>query len=180
MSDSLQPRGLQHARPLCPSLSLSLLKFMSTESMMLSNLLTLCCPFYFGLESFPASGFFPMSRLFASGSWSTGSEYIQTKCWKLFQKNPLSGKTCLLPSLQPLPTNWWLVNSSSSLAFFLNSRPTLPTPSIIATSNSTWPESSLLFPSLWAQTCRPRPTASHFRLHQQIAPHPVTKGHSHR
>ena len=42
-SDSLWPYGLQHARLLCPPLSLSLLKFMFTKSMMLSNHLILCC-----------------------------------------------------------------------------------------------------------------------------------------
>ena len=41
VSDSLQPQGLQHARPPCPSLSSlsqSLLKLMSIESVMPSNL----------------------------------------------------------------------------------------------------------------------------------------------
>ena len=43
MSDSLQPRGLQHARPPCPSPTLkSLLKLMSIESVMQSNHLILC------------------------------------------------------------------------------------------------------------------------------------------
>ena len=43
-ADSLQPHGLQHARPLCPLSSASLLKFMSTESVMPSNHLFMCCP----------------------------------------------------------------------------------------------------------------------------------------
>ena len=48
MSDSLQPHGLHHARLLCPSLSpRGLLRFMSTESVMLSNHLILCCPLLF-------------------------------------------------------------------------------------------------------------------------------------
>ena len=44
VSDSLQPHGLQHARPPCPSLSISwsLLKFMFIESVMPSNHLFLC------------------------------------------------------------------------------------------------------------------------------------------
>ena len=37
VSNSLHPHGLQHARLPCPSLSPSLLKLMSTESMMPSN-----------------------------------------------------------------------------------------------------------------------------------------------
>ena len=38
-----------------------------------SNHLILCCPFIFGLQSFPASGSFPMRRLFASGGQSIGA-----------------------------------------------------------------------------------------------------------
>ena len=46
----------------------SLLKLMSTESMILSNHLIFCCPFSYCPQPFPASGSFPMSRLFISGS----------------------------------------------------------------------------------------------------------------
>ena len=42
MSDSLRPYELQHARLPCPSLSPSLLKFMSIESVMPSSHLILC------------------------------------------------------------------------------------------------------------------------------------------
>ena len=45
MSHSLQPHGLQHTRLLCPTLSQNLLKFMSTELVMISNHLILCHPF---------------------------------------------------------------------------------------------------------------------------------------
>ena len=44
MSDSLQPHGLQQARPSYTSLSPSLLKLMSIESVMPSSRLTLCHP----------------------------------------------------------------------------------------------------------------------------------------
>ena len=54
------------------SVSQSLLKFMSIELAMLSNHLILCCPLSC-LQSFPASGSFPMSRLFASGGQSIGA-----------------------------------------------------------------------------------------------------------
>jgi len=51
--------------------SQSLLKFMSSESLMLSNHLILCYPpFFLCFQSFPASGAFPMSQLFESGSQS--------------------------------------------------------------------------------------------------------------
>ena len=48
---------------------LSLLKFMSIESVMPSSHLILCCPLLC-LQCFPASESFPMSRLFASGGQS--------------------------------------------------------------------------------------------------------------
>ena len=54
-------------------ISLSLLKLMCFESMMPSNHLILCRPFIFGLQSFPASGSFPMRRLFESGGQRIGA-----------------------------------------------------------------------------------------------------------
>ena len=42
MSDSLRPHGLQHTRVPCPSLSLSLLKLMPIDLVMLFNHLILC------------------------------------------------------------------------------------------------------------------------------------------
>ena len=56
MSDSLQPHGLQHARPLSLSItkSQSLLKLMSIESVMLSNHLTLCHPLLLPPSNFPS------------------------------------------------------------------------------------------------------------------------------
>ena len=74
MSDSLRPHGLQHARPPCPSLSprvclnscpLSRWYYLTTSS---SAALFSSCP-----QSFPASGSFPMTQLFASGSQSIGA-----------------------------------------------------------------------------------------------------------
>ena len=50
----------------------SLLRFMSTESVMLSNISSCATLFSFCLQSFPASGSFLMSRLFASGDQSIG------------------------------------------------------------------------------------------------------------
>ena len=71
MSNSLQPHGLQHARPPCPSLTPGvLLKLMSTESVMPSNNLILCCPLLLLPSIFPSSGAFQMSQLFTSGGQS--------------------------------------------------------------------------------------------------------------
>ena len=56
VSDSLQPHGMQHARLPCSSLSisLSLLKLMSTEPVMPSNHLILCHFFLFLTSIFPS------------------------------------------------------------------------------------------------------------------------------
>ena len=74
MSSSLQPYGLQHTRlPVSSTISQSLLKLMSTESMILSNHLIFCHPLLLPLQSFPASGSFPLSWLFTSGGKNTGA-----------------------------------------------------------------------------------------------------------
>ena len=52
---------------------LSLLKLVSIESAMTSNHLILCALFSSCPQSFLASGSFPMSRLFTSGSQSIGA-----------------------------------------------------------------------------------------------------------
>ena len=59
---SLRLHGLQHARPPCTSLSLSLFKFMSIELVMPSNNLILCQP----LLLLPS--IFPSIRVFFSAS----------------------------------------------------------------------------------------------------------------
>ena len=61
MSDSLQPQGLQHTR-LPSTISQSLLKLVSFESVMPSNYLILCCP----LLLLPS--IFPSIRVFSSES----------------------------------------------------------------------------------------------------------------
>ena len=52
--------------------SQSLLKHMSIESMLPYNHLILCIPFSSCLQSFPASGSFPMSHFFPSGGENIG------------------------------------------------------------------------------------------------------------
>ena len=54
------------------TISHSLLKLMSIESVMPSNHLIHCHPLLLPPQSFPASGSFQMSQLFASGGQSTG------------------------------------------------------------------------------------------------------------
>ena len=55
------------------TISWSLLKLMSIESMMPFNHLILCLPLFSCPKSFPALESFPVSQFFASGSQSTGA-----------------------------------------------------------------------------------------------------------
>ena len=74
MFDSLQPHGTAARQDSWFfTISHNLLKHMSIELMMPYNHLILCHPFSSCPQSFPASGFFPMSRLFTSGGQSTGA-----------------------------------------------------------------------------------------------------------
>ena len=73
MSDSLQPHGLQHTRLSCPSLTPKAY----SNSCPLSQwchptISSSVIPFSSRLQSFPASGSFPMSQLFASGGQNIG------------------------------------------------------------------------------------------------------------
>ena len=61
-----------HQASLSFTLSWSFLRFMSIESMMPSNHLIFCCSLSSCPQSFPASGSFPMSLLFAWGGQSIG------------------------------------------------------------------------------------------------------------
>ena len=64
------PHGLQHARPPCPSPTPGVYLLMSIESVMPSNHLLPVVPFSSHLQSFPASGSFPVSQFFVSGGQS--------------------------------------------------------------------------------------------------------------
>ena len=66
------PRTETRQASLCITNSRSLLLLMSIESVMPSNHLILCRPFSSCPQSFPASGSYPMSQLFASGGQRIG------------------------------------------------------------------------------------------------------------
>ena len=77
VSDSLWPHGPQHARPPCPSPTPGA----CSNSCPLSQwchpaISSSVIPFSSCLQSFPASGSFPMSQLFASGGPSTGASAL--------------------------------------------------------------------------------------------------------
>ena len=108
MSDSLWPHELQHARPPCPS--------PTPRAYPTSSLLSWWChptisssvvPFSSCCQSFPASGFFPLSQLFASGGHSIG----------------VSASTSVLPmntqEWSPLGWNGWISLQSKELKSLL-------------------------------------------------------------
>ena len=70
VSDSAATWTAAHQASLSLTISQSLLKLMSIESVMPSNHLILCRLLLLHLHSFPASGTFPMSQFFASGGQS--------------------------------------------------------------------------------------------------------------
>ena len=71
LSNSATPWTAAWQAPLSSTISWSLLKLTSIESVMPSNRLIFCHPFSC-LQSFPASGSFPINRLFASGGQNIG------------------------------------------------------------------------------------------------------------
>ena len=72
MSDSLRPRGLQHTRLLCPLLSPKVCPNSSPLSQWCHPTISSYQPISSCPQSFPASGSFPKSWLFASGGQSIG------------------------------------------------------------------------------------------------------------
>ena len=74
VSHTLRPYGLQHARPPCPSPTPGA----CSNSCPLSwwchpNITSSVIPFFSCLQSFPASGSFPMNRFFTSSGQSIGA-----------------------------------------------------------------------------------------------------------
>ena len=74
MSDSLQPHGLRHARflrfPLSPGICSNSCPLSQRCYLTISSSAN---PFSFCLQSFPATGSFPMSQFFAKGGQSVGT-----------------------------------------------------------------------------------------------------------
>ena len=73
MSDSLQPNGLQHTRPPCPSPSPGVYSNSSPSSRWCHpTISSSVIPFSSHLQSFPASGSLKMCQFFTSGGQSIG------------------------------------------------------------------------------------------------------------
>ena len=97
-----------HQASLSFTISWSLLKLMSIESMMPSNHLILCHPFSSCPQSFPASGSFPMSQLFVSGGQSIGASPLASDL-------PMSSQAWF-----PLGIHWFnLLSVQGTLKSFL-------------------------------------------------------------
>ena len=72
MSDSLQPHGLQHARPPCPSPTPGVYSNSCPSSQWCHPTISSSVVLFFHLQSFWTSGSFQMSQLFNSGGQITG------------------------------------------------------------------------------------------------------------
>ena len=97
MSDTLQPHGLQHSRPPCPSPT----PRVCSNSCPLSQwchptISSSVVPFSSHLQSFPASGSFPRSQFFASGGQSIGATASESVLPMNIQDWLPLGWTCLI------------------------------------------------------------------------------------
>ena len=143
MCPTLWHHGLQHARLPCPSptsgvYSNSCLLSLWCHSTVSSSVV----PFSSGLQSFPASGSFPMSQLFASGGQSIGASASASVlpmniqgCFPFLQ-NWLAGSPCCPgDSEEPPPTPQFKSINSLATAF-----------AMVQLSHSSW---LLEKPQLW-------------------------------
>ena len=99
MPDSLRPHGLQPIRLSCPSLSLSFLRFMSIESVMLFNHLILCLPFLPLPSVFPRIRVFPNELALLMIIKKTATRYIISNERSKIRKVRKGCKGVLLTSL---------------------------------------------------------------------------------
>ena len=104
VSGSLQPHGPQHARPPCPSPT----PRVYSNSCPLSQwchptISSSVIPFSSCLQSFPASGSFPMSQLFASDGQRIGASALASVL-------PMNTQWLIsLRILPPIPNKCWLI-----------------------------------------------------------------------
>ena len=98
VSDSLQLHGLQHPRLPCSLPSPGVCSNSCPSSQRCHpTILSSVIPFSSCLQSFPASGSFPMSWLFASGGQSIGASTSASALPMTIQRMVTSVKTCLSP-----------------------------------------------------------------------------------
>ena len=108
-SDSLQPHGLQHTRPLCPSPTPRVYSNSCPLSQWLHPaILSSVVPFSSCLQSFPASGSFQMSQLLTSGGRSIGVSALASAL-------PIN-----IQDWFPLGWNGWISLQSKGLSRFFS------------------------------------------------------------
>ena len=127
MSDSLQHRGLQHTRPSCPSPTPGAYSnSCPSDPWCHPTISSSVVPFSSHLQTFPASGSFPMSRFFTSGSpkyWSfsfsisPSSEYSGLISLIFLVGSPCSPRD----SQESSPTPQFKSINSSALSFLYKS-----------------------------------------------------------
>ena len=127
VSESLQPHGLQHARPPCPSPTLGVY----SNSCPLTRwchptISSSIVPFSSCLQSFPASGSFQMSQFFASGGPSIGvsASVLPMNIQDWFPLGWTGWISLQSNKLESSPTPQFKSINSLALSFFFNS-PTL-------------------------------------------------------
>ena len=76
VSDSLWPHGMQHTRLPCPSPSPRACSHSCPLSQWYNPTISSSAALFFCLQSFPASGSFPMNQLLASGGPSIGASAL--------------------------------------------------------------------------------------------------------
>ena len=121
MSDSLQPHGLQHARPPCPSPTPRVYSDSCPPSQWCHPALSSpVVPFSSRLRSSPASGSFQMSQLFTLGGQSIGvSTSILVLPMNIQDWSPLGWTGCI--SIQAKGLSSLLQHHSSKASILLHS-----------------------------------------------------------
>ena len=117
-SDSLRPHESQHARPPCPSPTPRVHSDSCPSSQWCHPVISSSVVLFSScLQSFPASGSFPMSQLFAWGGQSIG---VSALAWFLPKKSQGWSPCCPRDSQESSPTPQFKSINSSVLSFLHN------------------------------------------------------------
>ena len=157
MSNSLWSYGLQHTSLPCPSLSQSLLRFMSIESVILSNHLILCFP----LLLLPS--IFPSIRVFSSDLFASSDQSVRVS-------TSASVITMNIQSWFPLGLTGLILQSKGLSRIF--SSTTVKKPQFFGTQPSLWSNSHihrLLLKKPWLWLYGPFITSTSFVCSSAVA-----------
>ena len=147
---TLQPHGLQHTRLPCPtSTPRACLNSCPSSWWCHPTISSSVIPFSSCLQSFPASGSFPMSQSFASGSQSTGVSALASvlpmniQGWFLLDWFDLLAVQGALKSLLQNHSSKALILRGSAFFIVQLSHPYMTTGKTIALTRQTYPSASL-------------------------------------